>query len=222
MSYESYQQLLYPLGYLAQIMFTLRFVVQWIYSEKYQESHTPIIFWLISLFGNYILWSHCCIQMQYPIALIQSANALISVRHLQISYGKASSITFSKALSLLIIPIIGTTLIFLFIGYIFNQTSWLQVPQGSFITPPNKVSLFMHIFGTCFYLIFNSRLWIQWYQAEKHFNPSLTPLFWKLSLIGAFGSCIYFYLIADPVNLIGPALGSFIYARNLLLISKKI
>ena len=39
-------------GSLAQIMFTMRFVYQWVYSEKRKSSHLPLGFWLISLTGS--------------------------------------------------------------------------------------------------------------------------------------------------------------------------
>ena len=39
------------LGIIAQIIFTLRFVYQWIYSEKQKESTLPLGFWMLSLLG---------------------------------------------------------------------------------------------------------------------------------------------------------------------------
>lgn len=220
MSYESIQQLLYPLGYLSQILFTLRFLVQLAYSEKSKKSVTPKLFWIISLCANFALWIHCSLQMQYPIALIQSANAVVSIRHLFIFSGRSKSLSIKQAGGYLFSAIGLTTLIFMLISLSFNQTSWIQTPQGSFLTPPKTIALSTHLFGLLFYIIFNSRIWLQWHQAEKHQSGQLTPLFWVISLVGAFGSCTYFYLTADPVNFIGPAFGCLIYLRNLQLVWK--
>jgi len=48
-------------GSAAQILFTLRFVYQWIVSEKMRRSHLPAGFWVLSLMGSgmivlYALW----------------------------------------------------------------------------------------------------------------------------------------------------------------------
>ena len=40
------------IGFLGQGLFASRFLVQWLYSEKKQESHIPIIFWYLSIFGG--------------------------------------------------------------------------------------------------------------------------------------------------------------------------
>jgi lipid-A-disaccharide synthase-like uncharacterized protein len=43
------------LGYLAQIMFTMRFVVQWIASERAGKMVMPIAFWFFSIGGGVLL-----------------------------------------------------------------------------------------------------------------------------------------------------------------------
>ena len=40
------------LGSVAQIVFMLRFIYQWIYSEKKKESSLPFGFWILSLLGS--------------------------------------------------------------------------------------------------------------------------------------------------------------------------
>src|SRR2546421_10084785 len=44
------------LGYLAQIMFTMRFVVQWIASERAGKMVMPIAFWFFSIGGGVLLF----------------------------------------------------------------------------------------------------------------------------------------------------------------------
>src|SRR3977135_3460069 len=43
------------LGYAAQIMFTMRFVVQWIASERAGKMVMPIAFWFFSIGGGVLL-----------------------------------------------------------------------------------------------------------------------------------------------------------------------
>ena len=40
------------LGFIGQAMFTARFVVQWIASERKGESVVPVYFWFLSIFGS--------------------------------------------------------------------------------------------------------------------------------------------------------------------------
>jgi lipid-A-disaccharide synthase-like uncharacterized protein len=43
------------LGIVSQVVFTLRFIYQWIYSEKQKESILPLGFWLLSLIGSTLI-----------------------------------------------------------------------------------------------------------------------------------------------------------------------
>ena len=43
------------LGYMAQIMFTMRFLVQWIASERAGKMVMPIAFWFFSIGGGILL-----------------------------------------------------------------------------------------------------------------------------------------------------------------------
>tara|TARA_Y100001963_G_C6597038_1_gene360700 strand:+ start:103 stop:723 length:621 start_codon:yes stop_codon:yes gene_type:complete len=50
------------LGVTAQIIFTLRFVYQWFYSEKRKESSLPMGFWLLSLTGSLLILTYAVIR----------------------------------------------------------------------------------------------------------------------------------------------------------------
>jgi lipid-A-disaccharide synthase-like uncharacterized protein len=43
------------LGIVSQVVFTLRFIYQWIYSEKQKESILPLGFWLLSFAGSSLI-----------------------------------------------------------------------------------------------------------------------------------------------------------------------
>ncbi|HEY4192600.1 MAG TPA: lipid-A-disaccharide synthase N-terminal domain-containing protein, partial [Mesorhizobium sp.] len=43
------------LGFVAQAFFTMRFIVQWLASERAKRSVVPIAFWFFSLFGGGLL-----------------------------------------------------------------------------------------------------------------------------------------------------------------------
>lgn len=50
------------LGVAAQIIFTLRFVYQWFYSEKRKESSLPLGFWILSLVGSLSILTYAILR----------------------------------------------------------------------------------------------------------------------------------------------------------------
>jgi lipid-A-disaccharide synthase-like uncharacterized protein len=52
---ENIPSWLFILGIVSQILFTFRFIYQWLYSEKRKESHLPLGFWMISLSGSFLI-----------------------------------------------------------------------------------------------------------------------------------------------------------------------
>ena len=50
------------LGSVAQVVFTLRFVYQWIYSEKKKESILPLGFWILSTTGSLLIISYAILR----------------------------------------------------------------------------------------------------------------------------------------------------------------
>ena len=44
------------IGFLGQIMFSMRFILQWIASEKAGQSIIPFSFWIFSLGGSLLLF----------------------------------------------------------------------------------------------------------------------------------------------------------------------
>ena len=57
------------LGLAGQLMFSARFLVQWIASEKRKKSVVPISFWFLSLFGSFLYINLCNLQKRYCLYL---------------------------------------------------------------------------------------------------------------------------------------------------------
>lgn len=69
-------------------------------------------------------------------------------------------------------------------------------------------------------LLFTARFLVQWIASERA-GRSVVPIsFWFFSLGGGFILLGYAIYRQDPVFIVGQALGSFIYIRNLMLIAK--
>ncbi len=76
------------LGLAGQLMFTLRFVIQWIASERRKESVVPIEFWFLSIAGSSILLAYA-IHIRDPIFILgQSCGTFIYFRNLTLIYKK--------------------------------------------------------------------------------------------------------------------------------------
>lgn len=75
-------------GSTAQVIFTLRFVYQWIYSEKNKESSLPFGFWLLSLIGSLMILIYAILRKDPVLfvghimgSIIYSRNIILSKRH---------------------------------------------------------------------------------------------------------------------------------------------
>lgn len=71
-------------GSMGQIIFTLRFIYQWVYSRKRQESLLPLGFWLISLTGSCIIVSYALVRHDPVLILGQSTGLIVYIRNIWI------------------------------------------------------------------------------------------------------------------------------------------
>lgn len=75
-------------GFAAQMMFTARFVVQWIASERARESVMPVAFWYFSLAGGLMLFSYALYRADPVFILGQGLGVVIYLRNLWLIYAK--------------------------------------------------------------------------------------------------------------------------------------
>lgn len=69
-------------GSAGQILFTLRFVYQWIYSTHEGESKLPAGFWIISLMGSLTIVTYAIIRLDPVLIVGQSFGVVAYVRNL--------------------------------------------------------------------------------------------------------------------------------------------
>lgn len=70
------------LGFVAQALFTMRFLVQWLASEKAGRSVVPVAFWFFSIGGGLLLFIYA-IQRQDPVFIAgQGLGLFIYARNL--------------------------------------------------------------------------------------------------------------------------------------------
>jgi lipid-A-disaccharide synthase-like uncharacterized protein len=79
------------IGLGGQAMFSMRFIIQWIVSEKKRDSVVPIAFWYFSLGGATILLSYGIWRADPVIILGQSTGFVIYLRNLYFIHRRKSA-----------------------------------------------------------------------------------------------------------------------------------
>ena len=219
---DEWRSFLYPLGFLSAVAFSARFIVQWIASERAHQSVVPRSFWKLSLAGNLLLMLHSLIQVQYHVCVMQTCNAVISWRNLNLTQTRLPPVSFKKVVCFLLFSMCAMTALFIFQKEFLNSTDagWFRIPVAPWQETTITTSLFWHLLGTCAYGLFSSRFWVQWWVLERSHSSQLPLSFWWMSFVGAIFSIAYFFHIRDSVNLIGPLMGLIPYLRNLMLLSQ--
>ena len=69
-------------GFGGQAIFVSRFLVQWISSERKQQSTIPPAFWYLSLFGGMLLLAYAIHRRDPVFILGQSTGSLIYLRNI--------------------------------------------------------------------------------------------------------------------------------------------
>lgn len=70
------------LGLFAQAIFTGRFIVQWLASERAGRSVIPLAFWYLSLAGSTLLLAYALHRKDLVFILGQGAGVVIYLRNL--------------------------------------------------------------------------------------------------------------------------------------------
>jgi lipid-A-disaccharide synthase-like uncharacterized protein len=70
------------IGLFGQTMFMMRFILQWIASEKAKQSVMPEIFWYFSLGGGLIVFAYAVHQQDLVFMLGQGLGVLIYLRNI--------------------------------------------------------------------------------------------------------------------------------------------
>jgi lipid-A-disaccharide synthase-like uncharacterized protein len=69
-------------GFTAQLMFSMRFIVQWIASERARASIVPETFWYFSLFGGALLFAYAIYRLDPVFMMGQGIGLVIYSRNI--------------------------------------------------------------------------------------------------------------------------------------------
>jgi lipid-A-disaccharide synthase-like uncharacterized protein len=79
-------------GLTGQLMFSMRFLVQWISSERARRSVMPVAFWYFSIAGGIILLSYAIFRKDPVFVLGQSTGLFIYLRNLYLIHAEKRAV----------------------------------------------------------------------------------------------------------------------------------
>lgn len=88
-------------GFLAQVMFGMRFILQWLASERARRSIVPEVFWYFSFGGGVLLFAYAIYRADPVFILGQGGGLLIYLRNIHLIWqGKSRQQGAASARSL--------------------------------------------------------------------------------------------------------------------------
>jgi lipid-A-disaccharide synthase-like uncharacterized protein len=200
---------IYTIGFLAQILFSSRLVIQWITSEKQRKVITPTLFWTLSLIASFLLFIYGYLRDDFAIMLGQTLTYFIYIRNLQLQ-NQWQKFHWSLRLFLYSVPT-------LLVIYYYNN----NIIDTDVLFRNEAIPVWLLWLGIISQVVFTLRFVYQWLYSEYKKTSSLPLGFWLLSLVGSGLILTYAIFRKDPVLFIGHLLGSVIYVRNLILLHRE-
>ena len=198
--------IIYSIGFLAQILFSSRLIIQWVTSEKQRKVITPTTFWTLSLIASFLLFIYGYLRLDFAIMLGQSLTYFIYIRNLQLQ-GQWQKFPKLIQYLLFIVPIL------IVVFYYNNNKIDIEL-----LFKNEAIPTWLMVLGIVAQVIFTLRFVYQWLHSERHKESTLPLGFWVMSLIGATMILSYAIIRRDPVLFVGHLFGMIIYARNAYLI----
>lgn len=195
----------YIIGLIAQIFFSARMLVQWILSEKQKRVVSPVLYWLFSLIGAYLLCVYGWLRNDFSIILGQFISFYIYIWNLN-DKGMWHRIPTLLRVVLGLTPIVAAL-------FVLNDFSAFV---DSFFKDED-IPVWLIAFGSVGQVIFTLRFVYQWYYSRKVGESVLPVGFWIQSLIGSLMILTYAIIRLDPILILSQSTGFIVYTRNIML-----
>ena len=200
--------MIYVIGFLAQVFFSARILLQWILSERAKRVISPTIFWQLSILGSYLLFLYGWMRHDFAIILGQLISYYIYIWNLD------KKQHWRQLPLVLRVIFLATPLVA--IGYVLKDIPAF-VDKFFF---NDKIPLWLLIYGSLGQIIFTLRFIYQWIYSKRK-DESLLPVgFWIISLVGSLIIVSYAVYRLDPVLILGQSTGILAYSRNIYLCCK--
>ena len=202
------QYLIFSIGFLSQILFSARLLVQWISSERAGRVLSPLLFWQFSILASFLMMIYGILRNDLAIIFGQSITYGVYIRNLHFQ-GFWDKIPRPVRIAAILFPL--SAIIWLTAGDSYNFHT---------IITNEDIPLLLMIWGVTSQFIFTFRFIFQWIYMEKR-KESLLPIgFWLISFAGSMMVLSYAIMRKDPVLFVGQIFGFVVYSRNILLFLK--
>ena len=197
--------MIYVIGFLAQVFFSARILLQWILSERAKKVISPAIFWQLSIVGSYLLFVYGWLRDDFAIILGQIISYYIYIWNLDKKH-QWKKLPFVIRTLLLLTPVAAILYMLKDAGVFVDQ-----------FFRNEKIPLWLLIYGSMGQIIFTLRFVYQWIYSKRK-DESLLPIgFWVISLFGSLIIVSYAIYRRDPVLILGQSTGLIAYSRNIYL-----
>ncbi|HBO27265.1 lipid-A-disaccharide synthase N-terminal domain-containing protein [Culturomica sp.] len=200
--------MIYIIGFLAQLLFSARLLLQWIMSERAKKVVSPSIFWKLSLIGAWLLFIYGWLRDDFAIILGQLISYYIYIWNLD-KKESWRKVPFGIRYIILLTPVAA----------LFYMVKDIPAFVDQFFRNED-IPLGVLIFGSMGQIIFTLRFVYQWLYSRRK-NESMLPLgFWLISLSGSLIIVAYALYRRDPVLILGQSTGLIVYCRNIYILKK--
>jgi len=86
------------IGLIAQLMFSMRFLIQWIASERAKQSIVPETFWYFSVLGGALLFAYATYRLDPVFMLGQGMGLFIYARNIQLIWKDKARVAKAAAM----------------------------------------------------------------------------------------------------------------------------
>lgn len=93
---SAYELIWLAIGFGGQVMFSMRFILQWLHSEKHKKSLIPVTFWYFSIFGSLILLVYAIHKKDPVFTAGQLFGVFIYARNLYFIYKNKQEESFNS------------------------------------------------------------------------------------------------------------------------------
>lgn len=203
------QYLIFAIGFIAQILFSARLIVQWVMSERAKKVLSPTLFWQLSMAASMLLCVYGWLRDDFAIIIGQLVSYYVYIWNLKAKnfwpkIPKLFRVIFS------ILPLAAVLWFLINI----NET----IPK---LFQQENLPMWLIIFGVIGQFTFTLRFVYQWWYCRKSGQSELPVTFWIISLAGSLMIILYALLRKDPVLILGQCTGFVVYIRNIMIGAKE-
>jgi lipid-A-disaccharide synthase-like uncharacterized protein len=202
--------MIFVLGFVSQVLFFTRALLQWVLSERSKKVLSPDIYWVLSIIASYLFCIYGWFRNDFSILLGQVISYYIYIWNLK-ENGVWKKINHLLKVLLLFTPVCAA-------GFVLKNS---QDFFRNFLANTD-IPAWLVVLGSLGQITFTFRFVYQWIYSMKKKESHLPVGFWVISLVGSGIIALYGIIRQDPILILGQSMGFFVYTRNIIINKKEL